>query len=1127
MDPVEQSYEQDLHANWTLALRKLRSDGYGSADAVLVATQDRLRLSPAAATLAKSAALRGTLAFLADQCSRARTLLEEALLQIDQLPDEVPELEVTTRLTLVDACLKLGEKAVVEDEIVKCVSIACTQAQIDARTATSIWDQFRERMTGWRRFRQLSFYWAQYVEHVAIRQTPWNQAVAIDGLVEAQGMAGDKDDFIKTAVRQLKLMAEADSSKRHQPLLAPLVRSCLAFSMAEPLERSNQALKDTLSREPLMDGDVPLLVHVAAAEILRLQDKPAEALRLLTSHEVDCRVVNLTPVSKLSSIVRARCHVDLRNLFEARADWLEALASADGSELLTPRLRFEALSGVARACDGVGKYSEARPAYEAAAKFAEQVLPEGDFELSRALYDLAEAERIAGREGWQTKMSDVLLLEQGKSRTKTRFYALLLRKLGEHALATGQVADAVARLVEALAIYETEEFDVDERCLRIATVLARAMKEIGQDGTPTLRNLIGRIRSNADAEPLVLTEALLDLAKVEFDLGQLEMAESLLDEAAHAEAARNGPNDGTHRLAILELRAILCLASHRMDQAIDLTSQISEIHDARFIELFHAGSIDGARLATAQARPPVERLVWALSLRPEQTQEQVHATYTLAVRRKGIESAAFRLRNDSGLPDRTGTEREIQSQRAALASRRLIGQTDTNESTEPSDLDRNQIYLSRSVPEDRLRTHLLDTSAADIFDGMSASQTVLIDVLEVQGFLKEKSLVAFIVNGRPDTPVGLVSLGNSSEIGPVVDRLIDSIQSGLPVERWSSDAKNLAGLVLTGIDLQWAPDQLAFAPEGALLRLPIDILLLKDGQHVLDRFATRVVLSGREALSDLHPRRMSGDRFVIANPSFGASATGTGSASPHADHQGEFPFEQLPGTAREGAAVLQRLGNAAVLSEHEATKASLTRIRSPEFLHIATHGFAVPFGTPYATDDLTVSLSAVSEPLLRCGLALADANSFSTLRKLDRSESGILWGTDILELDVRGTELVYLSACHSGVGDISLGPASSSLALAFWLAGARSIVMTHWAIEDDSAVQVASAFYDEVISGQSYIRALRTAKLAARRAGASPCDWAAFSLFGESIPLFTYGGTFVMNVDYNKLAAEKRQGKPF
>lgn len=1120
MNPVEQSYDHDLNADWTLALRKLRSEGYGSADAVLVATQDRLRLSPAVATLAKSAALRGTLAFLADQFPRARTLLEEAVLQIDQLPDEVPQLEVATRLTLVDAYLKLGEKSVLEDEIVRCVAIACTQAQVDARTATSIWDQFRERMTGWRRFRQLVFYWAQYVEHVGIRQSPWNQAVAIHGLVEAQGMAGDEDGFIRTATRQLKLMAEADSSKRQQPLLVPLVRSCLAFSMAEPLEQSNAALKDTLGREPLSDSDVPLLIHVAAAEILRLQGKPAEALRLLTARAIECPSVNPSPVSKLSSIVRARCQVDLQDLPKARADWLEALASADVSELLTPRLRFEALSGFAKACDGAGKYSEARPAYEAAAKLAEQILPEGDFELSLALYDLAEAERITGRKDWQTRMFDVLLLEQGEFRTKTRFYALLLRKVGEHALATGQVAEAVSRLAEALAIYETEEFDVDERCLRIAAALARAMKASGQDATPTLRNLIRRIRSSADAEPSVVAEALLDLAKMEAELGQLEMAESLLDEAAQAEAARRGPNDGTLRLAILDLRAILCLANHRMDQAIDVTSQISDMHDARFIELFHAGSIDGARLATAEARPPVERLVWALSLRPERTQEQVHATYTLAVRRKGIESGAFRLRNDSGLLDRTGLERKIQSQRASLTKRKLIGQTDRNEIAESSDLDRNQIYLSLSVPEDRLRTHLLDVSAEAIFNGMSASQAVLIDVLEVQGFLKEKSLVAFIVNGRPDTPVGLVNLGNSSELGTVVDRLVDSIQNGLPVERWSIDAKDLASLMLTGIDLQWAPDQLAFAPEGSLLRLPIDILLLKDGQHVLDRFATRVVLSGREALSDLHMRRMSGDRFVIANPSFGASGNGT-------DHQGDFPFEQLPGTAREGAAVMQCLGNAAVLSEHEATKASLSRIRSPEILHIATHGFAVPFGTPYATDDLTVSLSAVSEPLLRCGLALANANAFSTLRKLDRSESGILWGTDILELDVRGTELVYLSACHSGVGDVSLGPASSSLALAFWLAGARSIVMTHWAIEDDRAVQVASAFYDEVVSGQSYIRALRVAKLAIRRAGASPCDWAAFTLFGEPTPLFEYGGMFATFVDGNKLDAEERRDESF
>lgn len=408
MKSVEQSDDRDLQADWNLALSKLKSDGYGSADAVLAATQDRLRHSPAIATLAKSAALRGELAFLANQFSRARTLLEEALLQIGQLPAKAPQLEVAARLTLADTCLKLGRDAVLEDEIAKCASIACTQAHIDARAAASIWDLFRRRMTQWRRFHQLIFYWMQYAEHVALRQTKWNQAEAIDGLVEAQGMAGDEDGFSRTAARQLELMAEADRGKRHQPLLAPLVRSCLCFSMIEPLEWSVAALKKTLDREPMLDNEVPLLIRVAQAEIMRLHSKPAEALRLLSIREINHSSVKPSPALKLSSIVRARCQVDLQNLLEARAAWLLALESAGTSDLLSPRLRFEALSGVAKACDRTGKYSEARTAYEAAAKLAELVFPKGDIELSVALYDLAEIERVTGRPDWHSEVAPLV-----------------------------------------------------------------------------------------------------------------------------------------------------------------------------------------------------------------------------------------------------------------------------------------------------------------------------------------------------------------------------------------------------------------------------------------------------------------------------------------------------------------------------------------------------------------------------------------------------------------------------------------------------------------------------------------------------------------------------------------------
>ena len=1120
MNPIEQAHDQELENDWKFVLQIFDSEGYESADAFLSGKQDRLRQNQAQETLAKCIALRAYLASLANRFLQVRILSNEALLLIGQLQNGVPQLEVSTRLTLVDTCLKLRERVVIEDEIFKCVSIASAQAQIDAQIASAIWEHFCTRMTEWRRFKQLCFYWKQYIECVAIRQSSWNQAVAMTGLAEAYGMAGDKIGFIEAAARQMKLMAESNSTKRFQPLLVPLVRSCIAFSMTEPLILSSESLKKTLEREPLLDGDVPMLLHVARAEILRVNGKPTEALKVLTSGEVDQPINTSFPGSKLSSFVRARCHDDLGDTLEARAAWLDALVFADKTQPLTPRLRLEALSGAARANDTLGKYAEALPAYEEAARLAEQILPDGDFELSLSLYNLAEAERITGRDDWSAAMYEALLLEQGQSRTGTRFYALLLRKLGEHELASGSVEKAASMLSEALGVYEVNEFEVDERYLRIVNRLRRAMGKLGHDASPILRGIIERLRSNTNVQPEVVAEALLDLATIETEQGQLEMAVSLLDEAALAEAGRQEPNDGTLRLRILDLRLVLCIVKRQMDRAIELASEISEINDARFIELFHAGSIGGARQATADARVPVERLVWALSKSPVRTQEQVAATYTLAIRRKGIDAGAFRLRNDSGLPDRSELERRIQARRAELARQILIKHAPVSETTSLSELDRDQRHLALSVPEYRLRARLLEVTAADIIDEMSVSRTILIDVMEVQGLNEEKVLVAFIINGCPDSPITLVSLGNSSEISLVVDRLVDSIESDQPIGHWSTDAKYLAKVMLAGIDLQWAPDQLVFAPEGPLLRLPIDILLLNDGHHVLDRFATRIVLSGREALSDRNLRRMSRDRLVIANPSFGTITTKTHGASAKEDQQGEFPFEQLPGTAREGEEVLRRIGEAILLTQHEVTKDRLTGIRSPEILHIATHGFAVPLGTPFPTDDLTIALSSISEPLLRCGLALTNANAFSTLRKIDRSEKFILWGTDILELDVRGTELVYLSACHSGVGDISVGPASSSLAIAFWLAGARSIVMTNWTIGDDCAVLVASTFYEQVISGKSYMQALRAAKIAARQAGASACDWAAYSLFGESTSLFEYGGLFVQHVDGNKLTTD-------
>ncbi len=152
------------------------------------------------------------------------------------------------------------------------------------------------------------------------------------------------------------------------------------------------------------------------------------------------------------------------------------------------------------------------------------------------------------------------------------------------------------------------------------------------------------------------------------------------------------------------------------------------------------------------------------------------------------------------------------------------------------------------------------------------------------------------------------------------------------------------------------------------------------------------------------------------------------------------------------------------LVQRDATETNLKSAHKEAILHIATHGYFLkdvdkaswPIGVQadYAKDNV----------LLRSGLMLTGASEADRLAPgLDSSNNGIMTSYEAMDLDLKGTNLVVLSACETGLGEVKAGEGVYGLQRAFLAAGAEAIIMSLWKVDDEATQQLMNSFYSNWI----------------------------------------------------------------
>ncbi len=230
-------------------------------------------------------------------------------------------------------------------------------------------------------------------------------------------------------------------------------------------------------------------------------------------------------------------------------------------------------------------------------------------------------------------------------------------------------------------------------------------------------------------------------------------------------------------------------------------------------------------------------------------------------------------------------------------------------------------------------------------------------------------------------------------------------------------------------------------------------------------------------------------------------------------------FSYLPGTKKEVDTISKLLVDSNIAADlytgDNAKESAFKRLSGTNIgiIHVATHGFyytkkgsdqyfrmdrdfrdmnysVIKGNAHYAKDD---------KRLTRSGLILAGANN--TLRKKEGKTSGndgILYAYEIAGLNLNEVDLIVLSACQSGLGDIDASEGVFGLQRSFKLSGANSLVMSLWKVNDDATRILMTEMYKNLYSGQTKREALANAQLALRSYNNGIYDrpefWAAFVL---------------------------------
>jgi tetratricopeptide (TPR) repeat protein len=793
------------------------------------------------------------------------------------------------------------------------------------------------------------------------------------------------------------------------------------------------------------------------------------------------------------------------------------------------------LNNLANLFQDKGEYARAEPLYVRALRIREKALGKDHPDVATSLNNLANLYKAKG--------------------DYARAEPLLVRALGIREKALGPDHPAVAQSLSSLAMLYQDKRDyvsaepLFERALRIREralgpehpsvaaslsnlALLRKSKGDFTPAEPLYVRALGIAEKRVGLESLDAAVCLNNLSDLYYARGDYARAEPLLVRSWRIREKALGPEHPNVAQSLNNLAAFY-RATGDYTRAIETKRRADDVTEHNLAAILATGAEEQKQAYFATLSQDTNSTV-SLHMRAALTLPgAAEMSLTTILRRKGRVLEAmrdlFRVLRQHADPKDLARIDELARVRAELAKRTLGGPA-KGEDLEAHLRGLTELHEAGRQIEETLASRYAALGLKQIPVTLEAVQAALpsgaalveyfafkpIDVpAKPEGYWGELRYVAYVLRprGEPDW----VDLGETEPI----DRLARQVRSKYATAdpEAARAARDLDKLVMEPVrKLLGRTTDVFLSPDGELNLVPFGALLDENGEYLVKRYRLTYLSSGRDLLRLALRADAREGATIVAAPDYGDPGKYPGATKENGNRgersvdMGSIRFSPLPGTLVEASRLAGILDNARLLTGAQATEGALKAMRAPRLLHLATHGFfladlpAPPLDESQRgishigpVDDLPRPQVAMPEnPLLRSGLALAGAN-----RRASGQDDGILTAMEAMSLDLMGTQLVVLSACETGMGDVRTGDGVYGLRRALVLAGAETQIMTLWRIDDDATQRLMAEYYEKIAKGMGRSDAMRnvTLDMLANSRTANPKYWASFIVSGDPGPL--------------------------